>query len=74
MSKGKVLGFIEDEQGIIRFQNRICVPQRMKLKERIMFEAHNTKYSNHQGGMKMDRYLRQTFWWKHEKRRSQVCG
>jgi len=33
MSKGKVLGFMEDEQGIIRFQNRICVPQRMELKK-----------------------------------------
>ena len=33
ISKGKALGFVEDEQGIIRFQNRICVPQRMELKK-----------------------------------------
>jgi len=29
ISKGKRLRFIEDEQEIIRFQNRKCMPQRM---------------------------------------------
>ena len=43
MSKGKVLGFMEDKQGIIRFQNQICVLQRTELKEKIISEAYNTK-------------------------------
>jgi len=68
ISKGKALGFVENEHGIIRFQNRICVPQRENLKERIMAEAHNTKYSIHPGGMKMYRDLKQTFWWNNTKR------
>jgi len=58
MSKGKALGFIEDEQGIIRFQNRICVPQRMEQRERIN-KAYNVKYSIDLGGR--GRSLRQTF-------------
>jgi len=60
-SKGKALGFVEDEHGVIRFHNRICVPQKEELKERIMAKAHNTKYSVHLGGTKMYRDLRQTF-------------
>jgi len=26
--KGKALCFVEDKQGVIRFQNQICMPQR----------------------------------------------
>ena len=58
MSKGKVLGLMENEQGIIRFQNRICVAQKRELEKRIMSKSHDTKYSIHPGGMKMCRDLR----------------
>jgi len=57
--KEKVLGFVEDEQGVIRLQNRLHVPQRMQLIERIMSDA---KYSIHTGGTKMYIDLRQAFW------------
>jgi len=67
ISKGKALGFVEDEQGVIRFQNQICVPQKMELKERT-FEAYNTKYSIHTEGTKIYRDLTQTFWWNNIKR------
>ena len=56
ISKGKALSFIEDEQGTIRFQNRICVVQKMELEENIMSEADNI--SIHPGEMKMYRDLR----------------
>jgi len=68
IDKGKALGFMEDEQGVIKFQNRICVPQKKELKERIMAEAYNTKYSIHPGGIKMYRDLRHNFWWNNMKR------
>jgi len=61
ISKGKALRFVEDEHGVIRFQNRICVLEEGELKKRIMAEAHNTRYSIHLGGMKMYRDLKQTF-------------
>jgi len=68
IKKSKSIGFVEDEQGTIRFQNRICVPQSTDLREKIMSGAHNTKYSMDPGGTKMYRDLRQTFWWSNMKR------
>jgi len=62
ISKRKALEFVEDEHRVIRFQNRICVPQERELKERVRDEAHNTRYSVHPGGTKMYRDLKQTFW------------
>ena len=41
INEGKALRFVEDEQVVIRFRNRNCVPQGGDLKERIMAEAHN---------------------------------
>jgi len=61
INKGKALGFVEDEHGIVRFRNQIYIPQRDELKERILPKAHNIKYSIHPGGIKMYRDLRQTF-------------
>ena len=68
ISKGKALGFVEEEHEVIRFRNRICVPQRMELNERIMSVVYNTKYSIHLGGTKVYIDLRQTFWWSSMKR------
>jgi len=53
INKGKALGFVEDEQGVIRFQNRIFAQQERELKERIMVEAHNARYYICPGGTKM---------------------
>ena len=66
--KGKALGFHEDDQGIIRFQGRVCVPQKLGLSVKILSGAHNTTYSIHPGGTKMYRDLRQNFWWSNMKR------
>jgi len=61
INKGKALGFVENKQGVIRFQNQICVSQERELKERI--KAKNTRYFIHPRGMKCNKDLRQTFWW-----------
>jgi len=68
ISKGKVPGFYKDDQGTIRFQGRVCVPQKSGLSAKIPSEAHNTMYSIHPGGTKMYWDLRQTFWWNNMKR------
>ena len=68
ISKGRALDFTEDERGIIRFRNRVCVPQMAGLREKIMTEAHNTTYSIHPGGTKMYQDLKETFWWNNMKR------
>jgi len=52
----------------LRFQNRLCVPNKEELKRRILEEVHNTRYSVHPEGTKMYRDLRQSFWWEDVKR------
>ena len=49
---GKVPGFTEDE-GVLWYKGRICVPADSELKQVIMKEAHDTLYSIHPGGTKM---------------------
>jgi len=59
---------MENEQGTIKVQKHICVPQKMELKNKIMSNAHNKKYSISRGVTKMYKDLRQTFWWSNIKR------
>ena len=65
---GKAPGFSEDEQGIVWFGNRICVPNKVELKNLILQEAHDTPYSIHPGGTKMYQDLKERFWWHGMKR------
>jgi len=53
MSKGKVSRFFEDGQAVIRLQGQISVLQKMELREKILFETHNTMYSIHSKGTDM---------------------
>ena len=54
--------------GILRFGNRLCVPNDFALKKEIMEEAHRTPYSVHHGSTKMYRDIRETYWWNNMKR------
>ena len=57
-----------DEDGTLKFQNRLCVADVIELKKKILTEAHNTRYSIHPGGTKMYQDLKQYFWWDNMKR------
>ncbi|MEJ1443526.1 integrase zinc binding domain-containing protein, partial [Escherichia coli] len=57
-----------DEEGILRVNSRLCVPNDSDLKYKIMMEAHNTPFAIHPGSTKMYRDLRHTFWWNNMKR------
>ena len=48
---------------MLRYQDRLCVPEVDGLKETIMSEAHNSHYSIHPGSTKMYRDLREVYWW-----------
>jgi hypothetical protein len=56
-------GFLEDEEGVLWYNGRICVPNIKELKDKILHEAHESTYSIHPGGNKMYHDLRATFWW-----------
>jgi hypothetical protein len=68
MSKGKVKGFREDEQGIVWFEKRVCVPRDHELRKLILQEAHDSPYSIHPGNTKMYMDLKGRFWWSNMKR------
>ena len=60
--------FVEKEAGSLYFQNRLCVPDDKELKQKLLFEAHNTVFTMHSGGNKMYQDLKQFYWWKGMKR------
>jgi hypothetical protein len=68
MSKGKGDGFREDDQGIIWFEKRVCVPRDPEIKRLIFQEAHDSPYSIHPGNTKMYMDLKERFWWTGMKR------
>ena len=53
ITEGWVLEFTEDEQGTVRFKDRMCVPDIESLRETVLKEPHDLDYSIHPGSTKM---------------------
>jgi hypothetical protein len=68
INEEKSPGFSEDEEGVLWYKGRICVPSIMELKDKILREAHESTYSIHPGGNKMYHDLKATYWWYGMKR------
>jgi hypothetical protein len=60
--------FSEDDEGVLWYKGRICVPNVKELKVKILREAHDSAYSIHPGGNKMYHDLKATYWWYGMKR------
>ncbi|KAL8134978.1 hypothetical protein AgCh_009846 [Apium graveolens] len=58
----------KDDQGILRFLSRIWIPPVAELKNEILQEAHNSRYSIHPRCTKMYRDLKENYWWPYMKR------
>jgi hypothetical protein len=54
-------GFSEDDEGLLWYKGRICVPNVMELKVKILHKAHESAYSIHPGGNKMYHDLKATY-------------
>ena len=63
VSLGKASEFIIDEQGILWYGERLCVPNIEDLKQQILAEGHTAPYSIHPGGTKMYKDLQEKIWW-----------
>ncbi|KAH0784270.1 hypothetical protein KY290_003868 [Solanum tuberosum] len=61
--KQKVLAFEQGGDGVLTYLGRLCVPMVDGLQERIIKEAHSSRYSIHPGSTKMYRDLRKAYWW-----------
>ncbi|KAK1642438.1 hypothetical protein QYE76_060243 [Lolium multiflorum] len=68
IAAGKAPGFTVDEEGVLWYNGRLCVPSDSELKLVILKEAHDTLYSIHPGGTKMYQDLKEQFWWHGMKR------
>ena len=60
---GKAPGFHMDDQGIVWFGKRICVPEVKSIRESILREAHESAYSIHPGSTKMYLDVKERYWW-----------
>jgi hypothetical protein len=60
---GKGKDFREDVEGVVRFKDRLCVPDIKSIRELILKEAHETSYSIHPGSEKMYLDLKKRSWW-----------
>ncbi|OMO55593.1 reverse transcriptase [Corchorus capsularis] len=56
------------DDGSLRFDDRLCVPNDVEIKKVILDEAHYSGYTVHPGGTKMYRDLKETYWWNNMKR------
>jgi hypothetical protein len=63
----KSSGFSDDEEGVLWYKARICVPNVKELKDKI-FVKHESAYSIHLAGNKMYHDLKATYWWYGMKR------
>jgi hypothetical protein len=61
-------GFSDDDEGVLWYKGRICVPNVRELKDKILHEGHESDYSIHPGGNKMYHDLKATYWWDGMKR------
>ncbi|WMV55014.1 hypothetical protein MTR67_048399 [Solanum verrucosum] len=61
--KKSVDEFSQGGDGVLRYQGRLCVLNVDDLREQLMSEAHNSRYSIHPGTTKMSRDLREVYWW-----------
>ena len=52
------------KDGVLLFQNILCVPNIDELSKRIMMETHNSRYSVHPGSTKMYHDQREMYWWR----------
>jgi hypothetical protein len=63
INQGKETDFKLDENGIIKFRERVCIPDIPELKRKILEEGHRSGLSIHPGATKMYQDLKKLFWW-----------
>jgi hypothetical protein len=60
--------FHQDSKGILWFEERLAVSKDPELRNKILDEAHLSKFSMHPGSNKMYHDLRSLYWWTKMKR------
>ena len=68
IGNGRETEFTKNEDGVLYYKDRVCVPNDSELKKSILEEAHNGSFSMHPGSTKMDQDLKVSYWWSGMKR------
>ena len=64
VKNGDKTDYFIDENGGLFYKSRLCVPNDMELKKKLMYESHNTVFTMHPGGNKMYQDLKWYYWWR----------
>ena len=62
VSTGDKTDYVIDETGGLLYKSRLCVPNHMDLKKKILYESHNTIFIMHSGRNKMYQDMKQYYW------------
>ena len=68
IGNGKEIEFIVNEDGVLYYKNRVCVPNDNDLRKAILEEAYSGSFAIHPGSTKMYQDLKMSFWWSGMKR------
>ena len=60
--------FTVNENGVLYYKDRVCVPDDNNLRKATLKEAHNGSFAIHPGSIKMYQDLKMSFWWSGMKR------
>ncbi|KAI5387108.1 hypothetical protein KIW84_073313 [Lathyrus oleraceus] len=63
INQGQEGDFRIDQNGVITFRDRGCVPYVLELKKSILEEGHMSGLSIHPGATEIYQYLKKMFWW-----------
>ena len=58
IGNGKEIEFIVNEDGVLYYKDRVCVPDDNDLRKAILEEAHSGSFSIHPGSTKMSQDLK----------------
>ena len=61
--KGYESMLVANNDQILCYETRFWIPQKGGVRERILSEAHNSRYSIHPGSVKMYHDLKERYWW-----------
>ena len=59
---GKETEFTVNENGVLYYKDRVCVPDEDELRKAILEEAHSGSFAIHPGSTKMYQDLKTSFW------------
>ena len=68
IGNGKEIEFTVNEDGVLYYKDRVCVPDDNDLRKAILEEAHIGSFAIHPGSTKMYQDLKMSFWWSGMKR------